>query len=83
MRFLFEIPMVPLGIFGVYLGRGDMASGSQLLGVAQAAGGVILAVWAIRAAVGRRQAESRAEDSPVHSRRVIMGGQASGAKYQR
>ena len=42
--------MVPLGLFGIWLGRGDIASGSTLTGAAQALAGVILACYSLRAA---------------------------------
>ncbi len=47
----FEILMVPLGLFGVYLGRSDVVGGNTWLGLAQAVGGVILVLYGIRGAV--------------------------------
>lgn len=51
LRVLFDIVLVPIGILGMLLGRGDLASGSMALGVAQVAGGVIVAVYGLRGAV--------------------------------
>jgi hypothetical protein len=43
--------MIPVGVYGVFLGWGDIATGNTLWGVPQAFGGVVLALYAIRAAV--------------------------------
>jgi hypothetical protein len=43
--------LVPLGIVGVWLGRGDVASGSALTGLAQALAGVIVVSYSVLAAV--------------------------------
>ncbi len=51
LRLILWIAMIPLGIFGIWLGRGDAAAGSTVLGIAQALGGVILAVYSVQAAV--------------------------------
>lgn len=51
LRLIFWIAMVPLGIFGIWLGRGDVAAGNTVLGIAQALGGVILAGYSVPAAV--------------------------------
>lgn len=51
LRLILWIAMVPLGIFGIWLGRGDLASGNTVLGIAQALGGVILAAYSVQAAV--------------------------------
>lgn len=50
-RLILWIAMVPLGMFGLSLGRGDIASGSTIAGIAQALGGVVLAAYSILAAV--------------------------------
>ena len=49
-RLGFEIAMLPLGLAGLAMARGDLASGNTLIGVAQAAGAVIVAVWGILSA---------------------------------
>jgi hypothetical protein len=49
-RFIIYILLIPLGIFGVFLGRGDIATGSTLFGVAQIAAGIVVVVYSIRAA---------------------------------
>lgn len=46
-RLGFEIAMLPLGLAGLAMARGDLASGNTLIGVAQAAGALIVAVWGI------------------------------------
>jgi hypothetical protein len=51
LRLAVWIAMVPLGLFGVWLGRGDVAGGSTLPGIAQALAGFILATYSARAAV--------------------------------
>lgn len=51
LRLIFWMAMVPLGIFGIWLGRGDVASGSTVTGTAQALGGVVLATYSVVAAV--------------------------------
>ena len=51
LRLILWIAMVPLGIFGIWLGRGDVAAGSTVPGIAQALGGVILATYSVQAAV--------------------------------
>jgi hypothetical protein len=43
--------LVPLGLLGIWLGRGDMLSGSTLLGLAQALAGVIVITYAVLGAV--------------------------------
>jgi hypothetical protein len=55
LRLMLEICLVPLGIFGVFLGTGDIAHGSQLTGSAQAAAGVLVALYGLRTAVVDRQ----------------------------
>jgi hypothetical protein len=42
---------VPLGFYGVWIGRSDVASGNTVFGVAQALGGVILSAYSVVAAV--------------------------------
>ena len=42
---------VPLGFYGVWIGRSDVASGNTVFGVAQALGGVILSAYSVFAAV--------------------------------
>jgi hypothetical protein len=49
-RLVFEIAMVPLALAGLAMASGDLASGNTLIGVAQAAGAVIVAVYGILAA---------------------------------
>jgi hypothetical protein len=49
-RLGFWILMVPLGIAGLFMGRSDLASGNTLLGGAQIAGAIVLAVYALVAA---------------------------------
>lgn len=51
LRLVVWIAMVPLGVFGIWLGWADLAAGSPLPGIAQALGGVILAGYSVRAAV--------------------------------
>ncbi|MFI5259147.1 MAG: hypothetical protein ACHQ01_06000 [Candidatus Limnocylindrales bacterium] len=51
LRLIFEICMVPLGLFGAFLGRGDLASGDAILGLSYAAGGVVLALYGVRGSV--------------------------------
>lgn len=51
LRLIVWIAMIPLGIFGIWLGHGDVAAGNTLLGIAQALGGVIVAAYSIQAAV--------------------------------
>lgn len=51
LRVLFDLFLVPVGILGMFLGSGDLAGGNAVLGVAQAAGGVIVALYGVRAAV--------------------------------
>lgn len=51
LRLIVWIAMIPLGIFGIWLGRGDVAAGNTLLGIAQALGGVIVAAYSVQAAV--------------------------------
>lgn len=51
LRLVVWVAMVPLGIFGIWLGRGDAASGNTLLGIAQALGGVIVTTYSVQAAV--------------------------------
>ena len=51
LRLLLWIVMVPLGIYGVWLGRGDVVTGSAVPGLAQALAGIILAGYSLRAAV--------------------------------
>jgi len=51
LRLVLWIAMVPLGIFGIWLGRGDLAAGNTVLGIAQALGGVVLAAYSVQAAV--------------------------------
>ncbi len=50
LRLVMWIAMVPLGIFGIWLGRGDIASGRSVSGVAQALGGVFLVAYSFQAA---------------------------------
>jgi hypothetical protein len=45
------LAFVLLGIVGVFIGRGDLASGSATLGWAEVAGGVVLSLYSIRAVV--------------------------------
>jgi hypothetical protein len=51
LRLLFEIAMVPLGIFGIFLGMGDLAAGNTLLGVGQISGAIIVALYGTRSAL--------------------------------
>jgi hypothetical protein len=46
-RIGFEVAMVPLGLAGLAMASGDLSSGNTVIGVAQAAGGVILGVYGI------------------------------------
>jgi hypothetical protein len=46
-RLGFEIAMLPLGLAGLAMARGDLASGNTLIGAAQAAGALIVAVYGI------------------------------------
>jgi hypothetical protein len=43
--------MVPLGFLGVSLGIGDLTNGSELLGLAEIFGGIVLGLYGIRGAV--------------------------------
>lgn len=52
LRLVLWIVLIPLGLFGIWLGRGDLVSGSTLSGLAQALAGVIVATYAAQAAVG-------------------------------
>ena len=36
--------MVPLGLFGIWIGRGDLGAGATLQGAAEILGGAVLAV---------------------------------------
>jgi hypothetical protein len=45
------LAFVPLGILGLFLGQSDLASGTAVLGLAELAGGVVLGLYSIRAAV--------------------------------
>ncbi|HEX7431070.1 MAG TPA: hypothetical protein VF293_02655 [Candidatus Limnocylindrales bacterium] len=47
MRLSFEIALLPLGLAGLAMARGDLASGSTVIGVAQAAGAVIVAIYGL------------------------------------
>lgn len=49
-RLGFEIAMLPLGLAGLAMASGDLTSGNTLLGVAQAAGGLIVAVYGLMGA---------------------------------
>jgi hypothetical protein len=49
-RLCFEIAMLPLGLAGLAMAKGDLEAGNTLLGVAQAAGAVVLAVYGLLAA---------------------------------
>jgi len=49
-RLGFWILMIPLGITGIFIGRGDLDSGNTTLGYAQIAGAIVLAVYAAVAA---------------------------------
>ena len=49
-RIGFEVAMVPLGLAGLAMASGDLSSGNTVIGVAQAAGGVILGVYGILSA---------------------------------
>jgi hypothetical protein len=51
LRLILWIAMVPLSIFGLGLGRGDIAAGNTVLGIAQLLGSVILAAYSVQAAV--------------------------------
>jgi hypothetical protein len=51
LRVILWIALVPLGIFGVLLGRGDLAAGATLLGIAEVLGGIVLVVYSVQAAV--------------------------------
>ena len=51
LRFTIYVLLIPLGIFGLLFGRSDLASGSQVLGLAEIAGSIVLAVYSIRAAM--------------------------------
>lgn len=46
-RLGFEIAMVPLGLAGLAMASSDLSSGNTLIGVAQAAGAVVVAVYGI------------------------------------
>jgi hypothetical protein len=48
LRMIFEICMVPLGLFGAYMGSGDLSSGNTIIGLAYAAGGFTLVLYGIR-----------------------------------
>jgi hypothetical protein len=45
------LAFVLLGILGLFLGQSDLASGSAVLGLAELAGGVVLGLYSIRAAL--------------------------------
>jgi hypothetical protein len=47
----FGLGLVVIGIAGVYMGSGDLAGGSTMLGWVYVGGGVFLALWGIRGAV--------------------------------
>jgi hypothetical protein len=49
-RLGFEVTMVPLGLAGLAMASRDLSSGNTLIGVAQAAGGVIVGVYGIMGA---------------------------------
>jgi hypothetical protein len=46
------IVLIPLGLFGIWLGRGDLVSGNALLGLAQALAGVVVVSYSVLAGVG-------------------------------
>jgi hypothetical protein len=51
LRLVCWIVLIPLGFLGVWLGRGDVVTGSTLAGLAQALAGVIVIAYAARAAL--------------------------------
>ncbi len=61
IRMWFEIVLVPLGILGMAMGRGDLAGGSMLLGTGQVAAAVIVAGYGLRASI----LDSRRLKSPI------------------
>jgi hypothetical protein len=46
-RLGFEIGMVPLGLAGLAMASSDLSSGNTLIGLAQAAGGVVVGVYGV------------------------------------
>ncbi len=48
LRMIFEACMLPLGLFGAYMANGDLSSGNTIIGLAYAAGGLVLALYGIR-----------------------------------
>jgi hypothetical protein len=51
LRFLFYVALLPLSAYGLFMGHGDIATGSTLLGVAQIAAALVVALYSIRAVV--------------------------------
>ena len=60
MRLILWIALVPLGLFGMWIGRSDLGSGAPL-GVAEIVGGAVLAVYSALTAV----VEARRLRSPI------------------
>ena len=50
-RLVLELGMVPLGVFGIFLGMGDLNAGNTLIGVGQIAGAVIVALYGVRGSI--------------------------------
>ena len=50
-RLVLELGMVPLGVFGIFLGMGDLNAGNTLIGVGQIAGAVIVALYGGRGSI--------------------------------
>ena len=51
LRLVLWMVLIPLGLFGIWLGRGDVVSGNTLLGLAQALAGIVVVIYAIQAAI--------------------------------
>jgi hypothetical protein len=61
MRLILWIAMVPLGLFGVWIGHSDLASGATLQGVAEVLGGAVLVVYSAMTAL----VDARRLTSPI------------------
>jgi hypothetical protein len=61
LRRTIYIIMVPLGIFGIWLGRGDLVAGNTLVGIGQTAGALVVAGYSVLAI----RAETKRLASPI------------------
>jgi hypothetical protein len=61
MRLILWIAMIPLGLFGIWIGRSDLGSAASLLGVAEILGGAVLIAYSAMTAL----VDARRLTSPI------------------